>query len=135
MSSPCKCARVQVIMQSITRCGLHFTPLASSRTLLKSYSALPYEDKSITLTVFLFFLLSLSLPLLTVLSPVQVYMARCSPPAPAGPVHPIDDGLLHRPLARLRPQAPSDRRPGGLCAGSPGGLLHSECSHVTQHNT
>lgn len=43
-----------------------------------------------------------------VLSPVQVYMARCSSPPPAAPVHLVDDGLLHRPIARLRPQAPPD---------------------------
>ncbi|KAI4829244.1 hypothetical protein KUCAC02_023300, partial [Chaenocephalus aceratus] len=58
------------------------------------------------------------------LSPFKVFLARRSSPPPPAAVHPVDDGLLHRPVTRVRPQAPPDRCPGRLCAGSPGGLLH-----------
>lgn len=72
--------------------------------------------------------------LFTVLHPVQVYLARRSSPPPAAPVHLVDDGLLHRLVPGLRPQASPDRRPNRLRAGSPGGLLHSESACDTQIN-
>lgn len=75
---------------------------------------------------------SLLSSLLPVLHTVQVYMAWRSSPPPIAPVHFADDGFLHWPITRVRPQAPPDRCPGRICAGSPGGLLHSE---FTQHNT
>lgn len=75
---------------------------------------------------------SLLSSLLPVLHTVQVYMAWRSSPPPIAPVHFADDGFLHWPITRVRPQAPPDRCPGRICAGSPGGLLHSE---FTQHHT
>lgn len=54
-----------------------------------------------------------------------------SPPAPSpAAVHPDHDGILHRAVARVRPQAPPHRRAGRLCTGSPGGLLRGECGKV-----
>lgn len=64
----------------------------------------------------------------TVLSAGQIHVEG-SPPAPSpAAVHPDHDGILHRAVARLRPQAPPHRRAGRLCTGSPGGLLRGECA-------
>lgn len=50
------------------------------------------------------------------------------PPAPSpAAVHAHHDGVLHRPVPRVRPQASPHRRAGRLCTGSPGGLLRGEC--------
>ena len=65
-------------------------------------------------------------PNLPVLPAVQVHLAWSPSSAPPGTVHPHHDVLLHRPVPRLRPQAPPHRRPGWLRTGSPGGLQHSE---------
>lgn len=71
-----------------------------------------------------FFFVFLSSP--AVLSAGQIHVEG-SPPAPSPPpVHPHHDGILHRPVPCVGPQASPHRRAGGLCTGSPGGLLRGE---------
>lgn len=62
----------------------------------------------------------------TVLPAVTFHLAWSSPAAPAHPVHPHYDVVLHRPVPRFGPQAPPHWCPGWFYTGSPGGLLHSE---------
>lgn len=61
-------------------------------------------------------------------------MERGSTSAPAAAVHCVDDGLLHRLVARVRPQAPPHGCAGWLRAGSSGGLRHSELKIHLKHS-
>lgn len=104
-------------------CSLQLTCVKTTAPLV---ATIEYDHNIYVLPMIIWLQIMMISFFFSVLPSVKIYVERGPPPTPAAAVHPPHDGLLHRVVPSLGPQASSLWRAGWFRAGSCGGLLHSK---------